>query len=97
MRYRDSKIIAPKIFFTAYRKSGMGKTYRKPTRRRIVIAVASDNYKSWHLRVMYGKAKCVLGCICEFENEIISDQAADIRWALDNFLDEDLFITKERG
>ena len=76
----------PKIYFTAWKIDGTKKTWLKPTSRRIKVALASGKYKKYQLRVIYGKAKCAQGCICQFDNEMIGIEE-DILWALGAFLD----------
>ena len=77
----------PKLYFTAWRKDGSKKTWLRPTSRRIRVALASDKYEKYKLRVTYGKQKCAQGCICEFDNEIRGNRK-DIEWALKAFIQE---------
>lgn len=84
--------IEPKIYFTAWKNDGSKKTWLKPTQRRIGLAVASDKYKKYHLKVEYGKSKCANDCVCTFDNEVISENKEDIRWGLTAFMDKDLYL-----
>jgi hypothetical protein len=74
-----------KIYFSAWRKNGSKRTWLRPTTRRIRLALASDKYEKYDLRVTYGKSKCSQGCICEFDNRIIGN-AEDIEWGLEAFI-----------
>lgn len=82
----------PKLHFTAVKKDGTKKYWVQPSRGRISSIIASGKFKNYVLRVVYGKAKCAQGCICEFDNEMKSSQRSDIQWAMTNFLDKQLYL-----
>lgn len=89
------KTIIPKIYFTAYKKDGSSKIYKNLTAQRIHGLLASHltktRYSNFHLKVVYGKQKCVQGCLCTFDNEVRGN-ASDIKWGLKAFLDKDLYM-----
>ena len=86
--------IEPKIYFTYKLKSGRTNYLKNPSPRRLGAKLASDKFKKLivegHLKVVYGKAKCVQGCICVFDNEI-KGNLQDIKWGLNAFMDKDLW------
>ena len=88
--------IEPRTHFYISGKTKSHKMYSSPHRARIFASVKARNLikqgNKIRVRVIYGKSKCALGCICVFDNEGTYTNYNDLKIMTNNFLDEDLWI-----
>ena len=77
----------PKIYFHYTTKRGRYIYIKNPSSRKIARLLASDKFKISMLRGWL-KVEYTRG----IENEIKTDRAEDLKWALKAFLDKDLYL-----